>query len=785
MAQTETAASTSTAVETAVSVSTEAPALPAIIPRPWVLGEIAVEGNKNVKYNVIRGQIKAKKGDLYDRPDLDRDVQGVLGLGNFERVAADINLTEKPVPEQYRKAAGSDRMIKLTIVVKEKPVIKKLKFVGNKKLGKGTLEDVVTLKNKDPMDALKLREDQDKILNKYHEKGFLDASVESQVWTDTGTQFSYVTFAIVEGPKSHIEVVYIAGIESFKPKKLLKLMKNRKKGWFRAGVFTEKELHDDFKKVETFYLNHGFLDVSLSTPAVTFSEDKSRVYIRAGLVEGPVYRFGDTSFSGNLIYTSTELVKAIEYRRGKIFSQEKYEDTVRGIQELYADRGRLRARISPVKTFNAATLLMDVNYAITEGDIVYIDHIDVEGNKATKTHVLRREIVVKPGQMFSASRVRKSRERIMNLGFIDDVDIDIQSPTDPNKVDLTFDVAEGKPGILTAGAAYSSIDGLIGTLSLQHLNLFGRAQRASLQWSFGRRVQDYSISWTTPWVGSHPTSLGFDLFNTRRISPFGSSTNAYVEKRQGGTIRLGPRFEEDKYHLNLSYTLSRISLTEVQDEFRGQLSEGTSIFSSVGAEFARDTRDNIWDPTRGSRNALSVQLSGGPLRGDIHYIKPSFSNAWHHKLFSIGDYPFVLTVANRGGYVTPFGETKEVPVFDRYFLGGQDTLRGYSPTGEVGFPSGGKVYDVFNVEFGFPLARERKKTIVKFVTFFDMGTAWDRVKDISGRIGSGTRDIKTDAGFGIRFTTPAFPIRLDWGYGFNHRDGEKLYQINFGLGNLF
>ena len=229
MAQTETAASTSTAVETAVSVSTEAPALPAIIPRPWVLGEIAVEGNKNVKYNVIRGQIKAKKGDLYDRPDLDRDVQGVLGLGNFERVAADINLTEKPVPEQYRKAAGSDRMIKLTSLVKEKPVIKKLKFVGNKKLGKGTLEDVVTLKNKDPMDTLKLREDQDKILNKYHEKGFLDASVESQVWTDTGTQFSYVTFAIVEGPKSHIEVVYIAGIESFKPKKLLKLMKNRKK----------------------------------------------------------------------------------------------------------------------------------------------------------------------------------------------------------------------------------------------------------------------------------------------------------------------------------------------------------------------------------------------------------------------------------------------------------------------------------------------------------------------------------------------------------------------------
>ena len=171
--------------------------------------------------------------------------------------------------------------------------------------------------------------------------------------------------------------------------------------------------------------------------------------------------------------------------------------------------------------------------------------------------------------------------------------------------------------------------------------------------------------------------------------------------------------------------------------------------------------------------------------GDIHYFKPWISNAAHLTLFRIEDYPFVLSFSNRISYVTQFGETKEVPVFERFFVGGQDSLRGYAAAGEVGYPSGGKTYDVFNVEFSFPLARERKKSIVKFVTFFDMGSAWDRVKDISGRIGSGQRDLKTDAGFGIRFVTPAFPIRLDWGYGFNHRPGERLYQINFGLGQFF
>ncbi|MBI3551196.1 MAG: outer membrane protein assembly factor BamA [Elusimicrobia bacterium] len=750
------------------------------MPRPWVVGEIAFSGNKNVKSGVIRSEVKARKGDLYDRPDLDRDIQNILGLGNFERVAADISSTTTPVPEHFAKIAGSSTTIKLTFFVTEKPLIKKIKFQGNKKVSKGVLSDAMTLKIKDPLDMVKLKEDEGKLVTKYNEKGFLDADVKSRVETDTNTLQAVVTFAIDEGPKSKIFWVWAHGAKALKEKKVLKQMKNRRK-----KVFFEKDLKEDMKKVETFYLNNGYLDVVVTTPTIWTSEDKTRIYIDFSVTEGPQYRFGDTSFSGDLVYTSTELVKAVVYHRGKIFNQERYEETIRGIQELYAEKGRLRARISPVKTFNKGTKLMDVHYGVVEGDIVYIDHVDIEGNKATKTYVLRREVVVKPGDMFKASRIRKSREKIMNLGFIDDVDIDIQSPTDPDKVDLTFDVQEGKPGILTAGAAYSSVDGFIGTLSLQHLNLFGRAQRASVQWSFGKRVQDYSISWTTPWIKNSPTSLGVDLFNTRRINPFESSLSAYVEKNRGGTLRLGPRFQEDKYHLNLSYTFSQITVTSVQDDFKGLLSEGTSNFSSASAEFARDTRDSIWDPTEGSRNAIGATVSGGPFGGDIHFFKPSVTSSLHYKLFSIEDYPFVLTFANRASYVTQFGETKDVPVFSRFYLGGQDTLRGYSPTGQVGFPSGGKVMDVFNIEFGFPLAREHRKTIVKMVAFFDAGSAWDSVRQVTYHIGPQQRDIKTDVGLGIRFTTPAFPIRLDWGYGFNHVTGEKRYQINFGLGNLF
>ena len=767
------------AIPSASTAAAEPP--PGVVPRPWVIGEIRAEVLKNNKLSTIRGAIKGRKGDLYDRPDLDKDIQALLGLGLFERVGAEVSLLDKPVPEHFRKAAGADRQVLLNFIVKEKPVIRKIVFEGNKKLSRGTLLDLLTLKSKDPFDRSKLDEDRDKVVAKYREKGFLDAAIDYEVRSDTAASTVEIAFKVEEGPKSRIELVELGGVTAFKRKVLLKLMKNARK-----KVFVEKDLPDDISKIEAHFKNHGYLDVAVSSPVVTLSADKTRIHIALGVVEGRSYRFGETSFTGHLIYTSTELAKAVEYRKGKVFNQEKFEETIRSIQELYSDRGHLRTRINPVKTHDPATDRMNVLFEIVEGPISYIGHVDVEGNKATKTFVLRREIVIKPGDVFRSSRVRRSIEKIRNLGFIDDVDLDLQpTPSDNDKVDLTFDVTEGKPGVLTAGAAYSSVDGLIGTLSLQHLNLFGRAQRGSVQWSFGRRVQDYSVSWTTPWIGDSPTSLGFDVYNTRRINPFDTSLSAYVERRTGGSIRLGPRFEEDKYQLNLTYGLARISIQNVQDQFRGILSEGTSIQSSFGAEFARDTRDSIWDPARGSRHGVGMQLSGGPFQGDIHFFKPSITNQGHHTLFTVEDWPFVVSAYHRGGYVTQFGKTTQVPVQDRFFIGGQDSLRGYSPSGEAGYPQGGKIYSVANIEFGFPLARERKKTIVKFVVFADAGGAWDRVRDVSGRIGSGTRDIKTDVGFGLRFVTPAFPIRLDYGYGLNHRGGERLYQINFGLGPLF
>ncbi|MDE2292157.1 MAG: outer membrane protein assembly factor BamA [Elusimicrobia bacterium] len=754
-------------------------------PSPWVVGELAIKGERHVKRSVIRAQIKARRGDLYDRTDLDRDIEAVLGLGGFERVAADItSLTDRPVPPQYSGTAPSPWEVRLTFLIEEKPLVRKIDFPGRKKMSKGRLLDAMSLKKGDPFSRSKLREDSDKLLEEYRKKGFLRATVDPDVSIDTAAGKADVTFRIYEGPRSKLVAVRFEGAEQLAPRKLLKGVKN-KPGWLFANPYSAKELPADLEKVASTYKNDGFLDAKVLSSTVTFNPAETEATLTIRVQEGPQYRYGDTTFSGQTLYVSSTLAKTLEYRKGRVFDEEKFNLSIRDIQELFAEKGRLRAVVDPVKTYNTKTGLTDVRFDIQEGPPVYVDHVDVEGYKATKPWVFTREIVMKPGQLFQVSKLRKSQQRIMNLGFIDDVQPDVQSPYDPQKADVTFEVTEGKPGMLTAGAGFSSLDGLLGTLSLQHLNLFGRAWRTSAQWSFGSRVNDFSLSWLTPWLADKPISLGLDAFDTRRLSPFDGSNTAYTSKRVGGTVRLGPRFEEDKYKLDTYYSFAKISVESVESQFAGVLAAGTSIQSTIGATFARDTRDNVWDPTSGTRHALSVDLSGGPMMGDIDFIRPSLSDAAHFKVADIEDYPLVFTLSNRLGYVTQFGSTKDVPVFERYFIGGQDTLRGYSSAGEAGARDGGRVDDVGNAELGFPLAREHRRTIVKFVLFYDIGGAWSSTGDMRIHVGQGEQDVKSDVGFGIRFTTPAVPIRLDWGYGFQHRPGETKYQINFGIGNLF
>ena len=703
-----------------------------------------------------------------------------MGLGSVEKVSVDIEeLPGREVSPKLSKA-GAAAVARVTYQVAEKPAVKTITVVGAKGMSKGAVKDEMRLKEKDFFDELTVREDMGKITDKYREKGFIDAKAGYEVSYDTAASLCFLTITVTEGKKARIAEVLFAGVAGFPAKKLRKKLKNRPK-----KLYSPQELDSDLKSLETFYKNNGYADFKLAGSSVVFNEDRSSATLHISISEGNRQRFGAVYFSGNTVLLSSELETAVDFSRGKYYEQESFETTLRAIQEKYADKGYLKALVEPVKAPNEKTGETDITFHISENSRIYVSHIDVEGNKAAKTHVLRREITQKEGEPFSSSKIRRSQEKLFNLGFIDDVNPVINPTEDPDKVDLVFDVTEGKPGMLTAGAGLSSSDGLVGTLSLSHLNLFGRAHKLSLSTNFGKKVQDYNVDWSMPWIGNSPTSLGVNLFNARRDKPYEDTTAAYTEKRTGGRVTVAPRFSDDKYKLTTSYTYEKVRIYNVDEEYTSELQAGTSVTSSIFVEFARDTRDSTFDPTRGCRTSLGLEYAGGPLRGDVNYYKPTLSHSYNLKLFSIDSYPFVLSVANRLGFIGRFGSTRSVPVYERFFLGGAETVRGYSNNGQIGPPNGGRVYDVANIEFKFPLARERRRTIVQFAFFLDAGNSWDGFDKLSGRFGTGTTDMKAGAGFGIRFTTPAFPIRLDWGYGFNHKPGEQRSDIYFTLGNLF
>ncbi len=748
---------------------------------PWEVAETAAQGQVNLKAKTVLRAGKARKGRIYLKDFVSQDIEAILALGSVEKVSVDIEeLPGRRVSPKLAEAAASSTPVRVTYIISEKPMVKTITVEGARGISKSGVKDEMTLKEKDFFDELKIREGLIKIADKYREKGYIDAKTDYEVRFDTAASLAFLTISVTEGKKARVAAVEIEGAAGFRLEKLVKKMKNRPK-----KIYSPNELDKDFKTLADFYKNRGYADFSLNSSSVTFNTDRSEVTIKLSITEGNKQKFGATFFAGNTVYMPSELNPVLEYRRGKVFSQERFDDSIRAIQDKYADKGYLKASLAPDRVYNEKTGETDITFSITENTQVFVDHVDLEGNRATKSYVLKREITQKEGEVFSSSKIRRSQEKIFNLGFIDDVSPVINPTADPDKVDLVFDVAEGKPGMLTAGAGISSTDGLVGTLSLSHMNLFGRAYRTSLSWNFGKRVQDYYLSLSTPWIGKHPTSLGGDIFNTRHYKPYKTDISAYTERRTGGKITLGPRFEEDKYRLTTAYTYEKVRITDVSQIYQGELSAGTSVTSSVYLEFARDTRDNVWDPTRGTKASVGLEYAGGPLQGDVNYYKPTFSYSYNKKLFSIDDYPFVLAIGNRFGFVGRFGDTKKVPVYERYFIGGAETVRGYANNGQIGPPNGGRVYDVANIEFKFPLARERRRTIVQWAFFFDIGNSWDGFNRLSGRFGSGTTDLKTGAGFGIRFTTPAFPIRLDWGHGFNHKTGEQTSDIYFTLGNLF
>ena len=753
---------------------------------PWMVCSVQVDGLRNIRKKTVTKAGQAKKGRLYERFSVTEDVQNISALGSFDSVEIDIS---PMAGERTDKESGEVYAChKLTYLVKEKPIFDHLSYQGRKHLGKTAITQAMTLKLKDPFNELKLQGDLERIKAKYAEKGYINAKISYELDRNEELSIVNVKLIIDEGVRIYVSQVdfFTEGETEIPVSKIVKRASNRP-----DKVFKPQNLQRDWVKMMLYGRNKGYSEFTLSEPKVTYENDNTLAVISYDLTEGPQVDFGTLNFEGNNVFTPEELNKQVFIRKGKRYNQKDFDDTIAAIQEQYADRGYLQARIDPVKDIQDGKL--NLTFDISEGHIFYIDHVDVTGFEHTKKYVFTRELTIHPGDLYDNAKIKRSQTRIMNLGFINDVQLDLQPTADPNKVDLGFNVVEGRPGMFTAGLAMSSMDGLYGEVSINHLNLFGRAQRISLRTLFGKEILDYTVSWYTPWIYDRPTSLGVDLFNTRRYRSFATENQAYTEKRIGGRVRVGPRFNDDIYQLSFGYSFEHIDIYDVDARYRcaeGQnpaecIAKGTTDMSTVSTDFAIDTRDNMWDPTSGWRNSLGLALAGGPVGADLDLWYLNARSIFNYTVLNIGgNYPIVFVLSNKIGSVRPYGRTDEVPPYEKFFLGGADTIRGYERAGEIGPKYGGTTYYVMNAELRFPIAREGRRNMAQFAFFFDLGNSWDHVDDLEFSLGPDTKQFKAGAGVGLRFTTPSLPIRIDWGYGLNHASGEDRSHFYFNISNM-
>ncbi|MCB4790741.1 MAG: outer membrane protein assembly factor BamA [Elusimicrobia bacterium] len=735
---------------------------------------IYIEGLINIKEKTVLKKIKSKTGKPYSESKIKADFQTMLEMEYFDNVSVLVDTSTW----------------KITFKVKEKPYIKRINFKGNKKISRGSLMSEITLKEKTYYELLKLQESKDKIMVLYGDKGYADCKMEVYPTINEKTNEMTLSFLISEGNRILIGGVEITGTKVYKAKKIKGKMDKVKK----KKVFKEENLKNDIDAIKEFYKNNGYIQIQVDEPKITYNKERTQMFISMNISEGKKYKVGNISFSGNIVFTDSQIKKDVTLKPGSLYQEEKFKESQQAILELYSDKGYLNCQVVPKFTPDQEKGIMDILFDIKENSVIYVGRIYVDGLTNTKEFVIKRELVIREGDVFSASKVRRSIEKIHNLGFIDAVDPQIL-PTDKRDVmDLSLNISEGKPGMLSAGAGYSSVDQLVGTLQVQHINLFGRAERLNLTWEFGARRQNYEINWTEPWFLNKPVSLGLGLFDTEVTRDYGSIFSAYKEGRKGGTISVGPRLNE-YLSLFFTYTYAHVSVFDINLDTPTQASSNvvptSDVTSSIATQIAWDTRDNIFDPSKGGRQSFSLQIAGGPLGGNINFIKPVLRNSVFIPTF----WKFVLSINSTLGMIQNYGSSSDIPVYERFYIGGADTVRGYEYRSEIGPIQGGKIEYVYNVEYKFPIVQEKKHSVIVGAIFFDVGGTWNNPGDLNLEIGSNERDsatntitkfrMKSGAGFGIRFTTPVFPLRLDWGYGFNHEPGESMSQFYFSIGNIF
>lgn len=724
---------------------------------------VQVKGNRRVEKEGILAAVSTKPGERLDYAKLDRDLRDVYKLGYFTDV-------------QVETEDGPRGKI-VTFSVAEKPSIARIEFSGNKKLDKEDLQKEIGIKPYAILDENEIKKSVERLRELYRQKAYYNAEITYSIESLPNNE-TKLTYKITENEKVYITSITFEGNSAFSEKELKKLMKTSEKGFFSwltdSGLLDHKKLEFDVNNITAFYNNKGYIKAVVGEPVVTYEKEKG-LAIRIAVKEGKQYQVNNVAVEGDLIMPAEDLLKKISINKEKIFNREIVRKDMLLLRDIYADEGYAYAEVIPTTSDNDELNLVDVKYVISKNQKVKFERITVTGNRKTRDKVIRRELDVAEGEYFSGKDLKKSTENLNRLGYFETVDVQTRKGSAEDLMVLNVDVKEKPTGTFSFGAGYSSVDQLVGMIQIAQDNLFGYGQRLSASVKFGGKTNQMDIRFTEPWLFDRP--IAGDV----RAYKWKYEWDEYTKDSFGGEAAVGfPIRIIDRYTRSwIKYSYEDANVTDIDSSASVLIKdmEGHNITSAMEFTLTRNSTDRPWNTTKGSINSLSFEYAGGVLGGDNYFNKYTGRSAWYFPL----PLSTVFMVQGRAGFIERRTGGK-LPIYEKFFLGGINSVRGFkyayiSPRDPAtGDKIGGEKMMVFNGEFRFPLIKEQG---VVGLVFYDAGNVFTGDEDYT------FSGIRHSAGFGVRWYSPLGPLRLEWGYNLDRREGDPSSNVEFSIGTTF
>jgi outer membrane protein insertion porin family len=782
--------------------------------------DIKYAGPATVNEQFIRSHIRVKAGDIYRANVTEDDIKALYATGQFYNIRVTLD-----------QADGGG--VVLTYVVQANPRLTDIKIAGNKKLSDSKIRKKITAKAGQPLDQQKLFTDSQEIEKLYEKYGYTGTQVKPVVNIDELAGRGTVTFEIVETPKFKIKEVDFIGAAAFTQKELRKEIKTRRHWMFSwitgSGVFKEDEFDDDRNQLIDFYHNHGYLDFEIKDAKLD-RPTTNTMAIRFYLYEGRQYKVGSVVFTGNKLFNAEDIHRGLQsvhdYAHSKgnlgphglamdvgdIFTPDGMSKDTQALEDFYGGKGYLDvvqgASLRVVRIPNVDTGTMDLEFQIKEGQKTHVEKIDIRGNLKTKDKVIRRELAISPGEVFDMVHVKISKQRLEGLQYFDKVDLRPE-PTDPpiaGRKDLIVNVEEQNTGNFMVGAGFSSVDALVGYVEVTQANadLFhpptftGAGQRLRLFVQLGTQRQDYELSFIEPWFLNRKLSFGVNLY--RHQLDFESPNDIYNETRTGLRLSLTRALWSDFIIGSISYSLEDVGIS-LNSGFHGNEVKmvggiptlitrnvpnaileqtGNHLYQRFGVTLAYDTRNSVQLPNHGQRTEIDPEFS----IGDTSYYKLEAKTAWYFPGLFKGH---VIEAVGRAGVAESLSSS-DVPFYDRYYLGGLYSLRGFKfrnisprepPFGNVvEDPIGGDTYWFGSVEYTLPIFEKDNGPGVRFALFYDVGAVYEKAYSVSGG------NFDDNWGLGLHINIPKLgPLRLEYGVPIHHDQyNGRSGRFQFGVG---